>query len=414
VRPFELFIGLRYLSANRRSGFLSLITLISALGIALGVAALITVLSVMNGFQSEVRDRILGITSHITITAYGGLEGSWRRILEGASPLDQVQGGAPFVRQQGMATRGGTVSGVSVRGILPDWEPEVSPILADLEEGELDRLVPGEYGVVIGTALAEKLGVGIGDPVTLVAPQGQVTPAGMVPRLKQFSVAGLFDAGMREYNAGLIYAHMADVQQLYRMDDRITGVRLSLRDPMRAPRVADKLRQRLEGPVLVSDWTQRNQNFFQALQTEKVAMFVILSLVVVVAAFNIVSSLVMLVNEKRGDIAILRTLGASRGHITTTFMLQGTLIGLGGVLAGVAGGVALALNVERLVGWLEELLQMRFLPPGVYPVGHLPSKLEWLDVGWIAAAALLLSFLATIYPARRAARTDPVEALRHE
>ncbi len=414
MRPFELFLGLRYLRASRRSGFLSLITLISTLGITLGVAALITVMSVMNGFQDEVRNRLLGITSHITVSAYGGLGEAWRPILKEARRLNPVQAGAPFVRQQGMLSRAGTVSGVSIRGILPAWEPKVSELLEELERGELSQLAPGQYGLIIGTDLADKLGVGLGDRVTVVAPQGQITPAGRLPRFKQFTLVGLFDAGMRKYNLGLAYGHLADIQKLYRMGNTITGVRLSLQEPLQAPQVAKRLRERLGGPYFVSDWTQRNQNFFRALQTEKVAMFVILSLVVVVAAFNIVSSLIMLVNEKRNDIAILQTLGASSGHITAIFMLQGLLIGLIGILIGVGGGVVLALNVGALMEWLEGILQTQLLPADVYPVSHLPSKLEWHDVAWISGAALILSFLATIYPARKAAATDPVEVLRHE
>jgi len=414
VAPLELFIGLRYLRAKRRNGFLSLITMISAVGIALGVAALITVLSVMNGFQTELRDRILGVTSHIIVTGYKGLEGSWQDVIDTATGLPDVQAGAPYVRQQGMITRGGSVSGVIVRGVRPEWEKGVSDTVRHLVRGSLDDLRPGEYGLVIGKALANNLTLDVGDPVTLVAPRGQVTPAGMLPRLKRFRVVGIFDAGMYEYNNGLVYGSMADIQKLYRMDGAVTGVRLRLADPMEAPAVASRLRQRLTGGYFIRDWTQRNHNFFQALKTEKAAMFVILSLVVLVAAFNIVSSLVMLVNEKRGDIAILRTLGASPGNITTIFMLQGTVIGLFGVVLGGIGGVALAFNVETLVGWLEQVFHTQFLPADVYSVSRLPSRLEWSDVATITGAGLVMSFLATIYPARRAAKTDPVEALRYE
>ncbi|HKJ70337.1 MAG TPA: lipoprotein-releasing ABC transporter permease subunit [Gammaproteobacteria bacterium] len=414
MAPLELFIGLRYLRAKRRNGFLSLITMISAVGIALGVAALITVLSVMNGFQTELRDRILGVTSHIIVTGYKGLEGSWQDVIDTATGLPDVQAGAPYVRQQGMITRGGSVSGVIVRGVRPEWEKGVSDTVRHLVRGSLDDLRPGEYGLVIGKALANNLTLDVGDPVTLVAPRGQVTPAGMLPRLKRFRVVGIFDAGMYEYNNGLVYGSMADIQKLYRMDGAVTGVRLRLADPMEAPAVASRLRQRLTGGYFIRDWTQRNHNFFQALKTEKAAMFVILSLVVLVAAFNIVSSLVMLVNEKRGDIAILRTLGASPGNITTIFMLQGTVIGLFGVVLGGIGGVALAFNVETLVGWLEQVFHTQFLPADVYSVSRLPSRLEWSDVATITGAGLVMSFLATIYPARRAAKTDPVEALRYE
>jgi len=412
--PFELFIGQRYLRAKRRNGFLSLITMISALGIALGVAALITVLSVMNGFQNELRDRILGVTSHVIVTDYKGLRDDWQDVIRSAVEVDGVEAGAPYVRQQGMVTRGGSVSGVIVRGILPEWETGVSSTVRDLVQGDIADLKEGEFGLVIGKTLANNLTLDVGDPVTLVSPRGQVTPAGMLPRLKRFKVVGIFDAGMYEYNNGLVYGHMADIQKLFRMDGTVTGVRLHLSEPMAAPEVSRELTRHLGSGLFIRDWTQRNRNFFQALKTEKAAMFVILSLVVLVAAFNIVSSLVMLVNEKRGDIAILRTLGASPGNVTAIFMFQGTVIGLFGVLLGGLGGVALALNVETLVSWLEQIFQTQFLPAEVYSVSRLPSKLEWADVLGITVAGLVMSFLATIYPARRAAKTDPVEALRYE
>jgi len=414
LRTYELFIALRYLRTKRRNGFLSLITVISALGIALGVAALITVISVMNGFQGELRERILGVTSHATISSYRGLQEDWRAVVKRAVQVPQVQTGAPYVRQQGMVTKGGSVSGVMVRGILPEWEAGVSDVAGNMVRGELRDLKGGGFGLIIGKALANNMGLDVGDSIRLVAPSGQVTPAGMLPRLKRFTVTGVFDAGMYEYNSGLVYAHLGDVQKLYRMGDEISGVRLRLNEPMQAPYVADQLRQSLGGAYFVRDWTQRNRNFFRALQTEKTAMFVILSLIIMVAAFNIVSSLVMMVNEKRGDIAILRTLGAAPANVTAIFMIQGTVIGLFGVLLGGIGGVALALNAETLVAWLEQLFQTQFLPSEVYSVSRLPSELHWVDVAWIMGAGLIMSFLATIYPSRRAAKTDPVEALRYE
>ncbi|MFP4559690.1 MAG: lipoprotein-releasing ABC transporter permease subunit [Thiohalorhabdus sp.] len=416
MRPFELFISLRYLRTKRRNGFLSLITVISALGIALGVAALITVISVMNGFQSELRDRILGVTSHVVVSSYQDLEGeeTWRRVVDTAAEVPGVEAGAPYVREQGMLTRGSAVSGVLVRGILPEWEEGVSDLAANMQRGSLEDLQPGGYGVIVGKTVARDMGLDVGDPITLVAPSGQSTPAGMLPRMKRFTVVGVFDSGMYEYNSGLVYAHAEDVQKLYRLDGAFTGIRLRLAEPMDAPQVAERLGEELGGSYFVRDWTQRNRNFFQALHTEKVVMFVILFLIVMVAAFNIVSSLVMLVNEKRGDIAILRTLGASPGNVTAVFMIQGTIIGLFGVVLGGAGGVALALNVEELVAGLEGLFQTQFLPGDVYSVSRLPSDLYWTDVAWITGAGLVMSFLATIYPARSAARTDPVEALRYE
>ena len=413
TRPFELFLSLRYLRAKRRNGFLSLITVISALGIALGVAALIVVLSVMNGFQGELRERILGITSHVVVQDFRN-GGEWQDILNTASDLPDVVAGAPYVRQQAMVTRGSSVNGVVVRGILPERERQVSDTVSGLVRGRLSDLEAGTFRIVVGKVLATQMGLDVGDPVKVLAPSGQPTPAGTLPRLKRFHVAGIFDAGMHEYNKGLIYAHAADVQKLFRMDGRYTGVRLRLAEPMNAPAVAQRLQERLGQRFYVRDWTQRNANFFKALQTEKTAMFVILSLIVLVAAFNIVSSLVMLVSEKRGDIAILRTLGASPASVTAVFMIQGTLIGVFGVAVGGAGGVALALNVEAIVAWLEGVFQTQFLPGSVYAISELPSELHWGDVTWILTAALAVSFLATIYPARRAARTDPVEALRHE
>lgn len=412
--PFELFVGLRYLRAKRRNRFLSLITVISALGIGVGVAALITVLSVMNGFHHELRSRILGVTSHMVVMDPFEEGGDWRGLIDKAKQRPEVAAGAPYIRQQAMLTRGSNVSGVMVRGILPEHEPAVSEVVDNLKSGKLADLRPGEYGIVLGKDLARSMALDVGDSVTLVAPSGQVTPAGMWPRFKRFQVVGVFDAGMYQYDSGMVYLHLADVQRLFRMGDALSGVRLRLHDPMQAPKLRPDLERLLDGQYLVRDWSQRHRNFFKALQTEKAAMFVILSLIVLVAAFNIVSSLVMLVSEKRGDIAILRTLGASPGHITRIFMVQGTLIGAAGVAAGTLGGVALALNVEGIVQQLEQWLGMQFISGQVYAISELPSRLRTLDVAWIAGAALAMSFLATIYPARSAAKTDPVEALRHE
>ncbi len=411
---YELFIGLRYTRAKRRNHFISFISLISMCGIALGVAALIVVLSVMNGFQKELRTRILGVASHVQISGPGGELAAWQQAADQAAQHPQVRAAAPYVAAQGMLSFDQTVRGALVRGILPDAEEKVADFNQYMRGGSMQVLKPGEFGIVLGAELARALQVFIGDKVTLIAPQGLVTPAAILPRLKQFKVVGLFEVGMYEYDSGLALVHLADAQALYRMEDRVSGVRLKLDDLFAAPRVARELLSRVEGDVRITDWTRSHANFFRAVQIEKNVMFIILLLIVAVAAFNIVSTLVMAVTDKESDIAILRTLGASPGSIMQVFIVQGALIGVIGLALGLAGGVALALNIDVVVPAIERLFNTQFLAKEVYYISELPSDLQWRDVGVIAAVSFVLTLLATLYPSWRASRVNPAEALRYE
>ena len=412
--PYELLIGLRYTRAKRRNQFVSFISLISMLGIALGVAALIVVLSVMNGFQTELRARILGVVSHVQISGANGEMSDWLHVAEQAGKHHSVLAAAPFVQAQGMLSFGESVRGAMVRGVLPDYEDKVVDFRSHMKEGSFDSLQPDSFNIVMGSELARALGVFVGDKVTLIAPQGVVTPAGVVPRLKAFTVIGLFEVGHFEYDSGLALIRMEDAQRLYRMDDRVSGVRLKLDDLFKAPRVVRQLAQSLDTPAYLSDWTRSHANFFRAVQIEKNMMFIILSLIVAVAAFNIVSTLVMAVTDKQADIAILRTLGASPGSIMAVFMVQGALIGFIGLGLGVVGGVALALNIDVVVPFIERLLGTQFLSKEVYYISNLPSELQWSDVTTITAVSFVLSLVATIYPSWRASRVNPAEALRYE
>ncbi len=411
---YELFVGLRFTRAERRNHFISFISLTSMLGIALGVAALIVVLSVMNGFQKEVRARILGVAAHVQITGLDNQLGDWQAVAKEAAGHPQVAAAAPFVNGQGMLTFGAQVRGVLVRGIAPQLEEKVADIGSHMVAGKLEALAPGRFSIVLGSELARALGAAVGDKLTLIVPQGLVTPAGILPRLKQFTVAGIFEVGMFEYDSGLALIELDDAQKLYGTGDRVSGVRLKLHDLFQSREVARDLIARLRADVYVSDWTRSHANYFRAVQIEKRMMSIILSLIVAVAAFNIVSTLVMAVTDKQSDIAILRTLGASPGGIMQIFMVQGALIGVIGTLIGVAGGVALALNIDVVVPWLEQLLNVKFLSREVYYITDLPSDPQRGDVVAIALVSLALSFLATIYPSWRASRVNPAEALRYE
>lgn len=413
-RPLALYIGLRYTGAKRRNHFISFISLISILGIGLGVAALITVLSVMNGFEQELRTRILGMASHASISGDREPLLDWQRVARHARQHPQVEGVAPYVRGEVMLTRGSKVSGALVRGILPEREPAVSTVGEHMRAGRLTDLQPGEYRIILGSELAYSLGARIGDDITMVTPQANYSPAGVLPRLRRFHVVGIFEVGMYEYDRGVALVHMADAARLFQLDDAVSGVRLRLDDLFQAPRVSRELAEQIGGGLRVEDWTRQHANFFRAVQTEKRVMFVILTLIVAVAAFNIVSTLVMVVTDKQADIAILRTLGATPAVILRVFMIQGAMIGVLGTVLGVAGGVALALNVETLVPKIEQAFGIQFMPADVYYISDLPSRLNWNDVLHIGVVAFLLSFLATWYPAWRAARTQPAEALRYE
>lgn len=414
-RPLELFIGLRYTRAKRRNQFVSFISLSSILGIALGVTALITVMSVMNGFERELRDKILGMIAHATIEARDGGMDEWESVVERAERHPEVVGAAPYVSGEVMMTRGGQVSGAQLRGVLPEMEGNVSRVIENIDGDAARHLQPGEYNIILGWALARELGVRPGDRITVVTPEARATVAGIVPRLKRFHVAGTFDVGMYEYDRGVALVHIGDAATIMRLGDGVSGVRLQFRDLMDAPWLASEVGRELGGgDYRVRDWTREHASFFHAVQTEKTVMFVILTLIIAVAAFNIVSTLVMVVNDKRSDIAILRTLGASPASVMGIFMVQGAIIGVFGTLLGVAGGVALALNVETIVPAIEQLLGVAFLAPDIYWLSDLPSDLQATDVGRIAGVALVLSLLATIYPAWRGARTEPAEALRYE
>ena len=386
-RPLEAWIGLRYLRAKRRNHFISFISLSSMLGIAVGVAALITVLSVMNGFEKELRSRILGMASHATISGYNGTLGDWPTLRARVAVQPRVVGVAPYVQGEGMLTRGDAVHGALLRGVLPNEERKVSKIADYMVAGSLDALRAGEFNILIGATLARQLGARLGDKVTLVVPQARATVAGMLPRLKRFTVAGIFEVNHAQFDTSFAVLHMSDAALLLQLGDRVSGLRIEFDDLYVAPFQSREIARALGGTYWVTDWTQHYSNFFRALKTEKTVMFVILTLIVAVAAFNIVSTLVMLVTDKQPDIAILRTLGARPGSIMGIFMVQGSLLGVCGVLLGAVGGVALALNVETLVPALEGLFNTKFLSPDVYYISDVPSDMRWTDVGFITGVA---------------------------
>jgi lipoprotein-releasing system permease protein len=411
---YELLVGLRYTRAKRRNHFISFISLISMAGIALGVAALIVVLSVMNGFQQELRERILAVVSHVQLSGPGNRLDDWRKVAEAASTQSHVIAAAPFVAAQGMLTFGRGVRGAIVRGIVPSLEERVADIGRHMRSGSLEALEPGKFRIVLGAELARAIGALTGDKVALIAPQGSVTPAGVIPRLKQFTVAGIFEVGMYEYDASLALINLEDAQKLYQLGHAVSGVRLKLDDLFLARQVAANLNAALSPEVWASDWTRSHANFFRAVEIEKRVMFIILTLIVAVAAFNIVSTLVMLVTDKQADIAILRTLGATPGSILQIFVVQGAMIGIIGTLIGVVGGVLLGWNVDTVVPAIEHVLGFKFLSADVYYISELPSDVQLRDVATIGLVSLAMSFVATLYPSWRAARVNPAEALRYE
>ena len=412
--PWELCVGLRYTRAKRRNHFISFISLTSMIGIALGVTALITVISVMNGFERELRERILGVASHATISGFDRALDDWESLAGAAAAHPEVVGVAPFVESQGMLTHAGQVRGVLIRGVSPSREPAVSEIGRYLVEGELEGLAPGRFNVLIGRDLARRLDADVGTRVTLVAPQARITPAGVLPRMRRFTVSGLFEAGHAQYDTSLAVVHVEDAQRVFRLGRGVSGLRLKLADMFDAPRVSRELARSFGGRYWLRDWTQYHANFFRALKIERTVMFVILTLIVAVAAFNLVSTLVMVVTDKESDIAILRTLGAGQSSVLAIFVVQGTLIGIAGTIAGVAGGVALATHVETLVPAIESFFDVRFLSPDIYYISAVPSEMRWRDVAAVGSVAFVMCVLATIYPAWKASRVQPVEALRHE
>jgi len=413
-RPIEVYIGLRYTRARRRNHFISIFSLISIIGIALGVLVMITVLSVMNGFQKEVRERILGAASHITISGLDGDLHDWNNVIDKVDSHPKVKGSAPYIRTEGMLTNGQLVHAAFVRGINPALERNVSEVQDSLLLGDFADLQAGKYKIYLGKYLARSLGAYLGDKVTLVTPQAAVTPAGIMPRLKRFTVAGIFETGHNQYDGGLAVIHIKDAAKLMRKGDAVSGVRIKIADLFEAPYIGSELVKDLRGGYLISDWTKVHENFFRAVQTEKRIMSIILTLIIIIAAFNIVSMMVMTVTEKQSDIAILRTLGSSPFRITWIFITQGIIIGLFGILLGTVGGVTLALNIETIVPAIESLFGVKFLSPDVYLISDLPSDLHWNDVISISITAFIVTLIATIIPASRAAYVQPAEALRYE
>ncbi len=413
-KPLVFYIGLRYTRAKRRTRFISFITLTSILGIALGVTALITVLSVMNGFEAELRERILGMTSHATISDLNGRLDDWHAFDDLLKNEPRLTGWAPYVEGQVMLNAGRRVSGSLLRGIMPDLEARVSEVTQNLIAGKIQSLQAGDYGIILGIELANYLGVAPGDKVTVITPQITSTPAGILPRLRRFTVIGIFKVGMFEYDRNLALVHLGDAAKLYRLGDSVSGLRLKMADLFEAPRITAQLSGKLPPDLRVNDWTLAHSNFFRAIQTEKRVMFIILLLIVAVAAFNIVSTLVMVVTDKKGDIAILITQGLTPMSVMGIFMVLGTIIGAVGTLLGTVGGVALALNVETIVPAIEKFFGVHFLPGDVYYISELPSKLIWSDVYQITSMAFFLALLATLYPAWQASRINPAEVLRYE
>jgi lipoprotein-releasing system permease protein len=412
-QPLPVSIGLRYLRAKRRSGFFSFITMASILGIIIGVIALITTIAVMSGFQQELRERILGMVAHATVSGVDGPLLDWPRAVALANEDPRVVGAAPYTETEALL-QGRARRGAILRGVLPGLEPEVSEIASKMKRGRLDDLTDGGFNIILGQELAFLLGVGVGDPVNVFISESTVTPLGALPRAKRFTVVGIFEAGAQEYDLGLGLVHLADAQRLGRMGDGVTGVRLKLEDLWQAWPVARDLSNRMDGYYRVRDWSRDNANYFFALKMEKTVMFILLSLVIGIAAFNLVSSLVMLVQDKQSDIAILRTLGMSPGAVMRVFIIQGAVIGIAGIAIGVVGGVLLANNLSYVVAFVEDLLGAELMPADVYYISGVPTVVHVSDVASVAGIALVFCLLATLYPAWRASRTDPATALRYE
>jgi lipoprotein-releasing system permease protein len=413
-KPLSLFIGFRYTRAKRRNHFVSFITLSSFIGIAIGVWALITVLSVMNGFQSEIRERILGMASHATISAYDGNLQGWKYIDNLIEEQPHVLGSAPYILQEAMLTHASNVNGAVIRGIDTEQEKSVSEVYQKMDQGQYDDLQKTKYGIILGKYLARSIGASLGSKVTMVTPSANVTPAGIMPRIKRFTVVGIFEVGHNQFDANMALIRLQDAQTLFKMQNMVTGLRLKLDDFYKAPKISREIERKIPGYHRVIDWSQHHANLFRAIQIEKTMMLIILSLIIAVAAFNIVSTLVIVVNDKQADIAILRTLGASPGMVMRVFIAQGMVIGVVGTILGVISGVLTAQNIEVIVPALENLLGIKFLAPDVYLISDLPSEMKWKDVLITAGISFSLTVLATIYPSWRASRTQPAEALRYE
>ena len=413
-RPLELFIGARYLRAKRRNHFISFISFISVFSLALGITLIITVLSVMNGFQFEIKDRILSMTAHATVLELDGKLRDWHKVEQDLKNEPEIQGSAPYVQGQGMIVHGKQVTGAMLNGIDPDLEPKVSQIGEHLLQDDLHILTPGKYGIILGQDLANYLGVETGEKITVITPEATVTPAGIIPKFRRFTVVGTYSVGMPQYDRNTAAIHIQDAKRLFRLGDSVTGLRLKFEDLFDAQEITYGLRDKLGGSYWVTDWTYHNRNFFRALKMEKTMMFIITIIIVFVAAFNIISMLVMVVTEKQSDIAIMRTLGVSPKSIMGIFIVQGTVIGLIGTLLGALGGVLLASNLESLVRLVEKVRGAKFLSPDIYPISDFPSSVVLSEVLVICILAFIITVLATIYPAWKASRTQPAEALRYE
>ena len=411
---YEWLIGTRYLRSTHRRGFVSFVALMAVLGLMLGVATLIVVLSVMNGFERELRSRILSVTSHATLMGLEGTLDDWRGAREAALARPEVVAAVPYIEAQAMLAHGERITGTVIRGVLPEEERAATGIADRITAGRIEDLGSGAYRVILGSALAQELGAEVGDSVVLIAPRGTATPLGVMPTRRTFRVSGIFESGMYEFDRGLALVHLDDAARVYRLGSGVTGIRLALKDPLQAPQIVREIAVALGGGFYVSDWTRNHANFFRSIEITKSMMFVILLMIVAVAAFNIVATLVMIVKEKQTDIAILRTLGAGPRNVLAAFAVQGVLIGLAGTLLGAVLGIVLSRNLESLVSALERLLGTQFLDARVYYMSELPAYVEWLDVLQVCGVAFLLCALATLYPAWRAARTAPAEALRHE
>ncbi len=409
-----MMIGSRYSRAKRRNGFISFISAISMIGIALGVWVLITVISIMNGFGNELRGRILDVTSHVTITGQGGWLSDWQQLTDRFEAHPEIEAYAPYIYSQGLLSFGRGVTGSLVRGVLPEYESKVSAIGDSLLDGNFDALEKGKYNIILGDGLAAKLGAEIGDKITLISPKGQSSPAGLLPRLRRFTVVGSFSVGMEQYDSSLALVHMSDAAKLYKTKEQVSGVRLKLDDVYKARQIAGELSAELDYEYYVDNWTGQHENFFRALEIERRVMFIILFLIVAVAAFNIVSTLVMVVTDKRADIAILRTLGLSPNKVMGIFFVQGVSSGVLGTIIGTVLGVLTALNISVIVPFIENLVGHQLFPADVYVISDFPAELRWSDVSTIVIASIVLSMLATLYPAWRASKTQPAQALRYE
>src|SRR5690349_11744660 len=419
MSAYEWLIGTRYLRSTHRRGFVSFVALMSVCGLMLGVATLIVVLSVMNGFERELRSRILAVTSHATIAGLNGTLPNWQTVQDAVRRQPGIEAAVPYIESQAMLAHGSAMAGANVRGVLPQEERTATGLAQHIVSGRLEQLTAGSYGIILGSALAHELHAAVGDSVVLIAPEGSATPTGVVPRMRRFRVVGIFSSGMYEFDRGLALTHLEDAARLFRAAGGVTGLRLAFSDPLRAPTLVRQVARRVSQQLglqgfYVTDWTQDHANFFRSIEITKSMLFVILLMLVAVAAFNIVATLVMIVKEKQTDIAILRTLGAAPRNVLLTFAVQGVLIGLAGTLAGAALGTVLADNLQTLVAGLERLLGTQFLDARVYYMSDLPAYVELIDVLKVCTVALALCVLATIYPAWRAARTAPAQALRHE